>query len=232
MRKNRKKTSTDNSAFIVQFLALNLLILAFFILLVSMSTFEASKAKAVVDSMNAIFNPKRDIKTETVFFSKSGNVITAEEFQDHVEGVFSAAIGVVKTEIVEPGKIMRVIMPTARFFATGSDTIREENLPLVDRIISSISARPPGHRFDMEIVIGRDDTVVGFSSNSQTLQMARAGSFARSMLSRGIPSDSIAIGVQDGDPESVTMWFYIRSSDGIGAYYKRLIGFATSAKND
>ncbi len=228
----KKSANSKDSAFIIQFLALNLLVLAFFILLVSMSTFEKNKTKAVVNSMHAVFSPMQEIKTDTVFFSNSGNVITAEEFQDHVEGVFSSAIGVVKIEIVEPGKVMKVVMPTARFFGTKSDAIREESLPLVDRIISSISARPPGYRFDMEIVIGRKDTVIGFSSNSQTLQMSRAGAIARSMLSRGIPGDSISIGMQDGDPESVTMWFYIRSSDGVSAYYKRLIDFATSANND
>ena len=116
MRDKNKNQSSDNPAFIVQFLALNLLILAFFILLVSMSSFEANKTKAVVDSMNSVFNPMAKVKIETVFSSKSGNIISAEEFQDHVEGVFSTAIGAVKTKIVDPGKVMRVVMPTARFF--------------------------------------------------------------------------------------------------------------------
>ena len=218
MKIKNKNESSENPAFIVQFLALNLLVLAFFILLVSMSSFEANKTKAVVDSMNSIFNPKAKIKTDTVFSSKSGNVITAEEFQDHVEGVFSTAISAVKTEIVEPGKVMKVVMPTARFFETESNMIKEENLPLVDRIISSISARPSGYRFDMEFVIGRKADGAEPSSISQTPQISRAGAFARSMLSRGIPGDSISIGMQDGDPEYITMWFYIRSSDGIAKY--------------
>ena len=54
MKDKNKNQSSDNPAFIVQFLALNLLILAFFILLVSMSTFEANKTKAVVDSIKDI----------------------------------------------------------------------------------------------------------------------------------------------------------------------------------
>ena len=232
MSSKNKNQSSENPAFIIQFLALNLLVLAFFILLVSMSSFEENKTKAVVDSMNSVFNPMAKVKIETVFSSKSGNIISPEEFQDHVEGVFSAAIGVVKTDIVEPGKVMRVVMPAARFFETNSDTIREENLPLVDRIISSVSARPPGYRFDMEFVIGRKTDGAGLSPISQTLQMARAGAFARSMLSRGIPRDSISIGIRDGDPQSITMWFYIRSSDGVGEYYRRLIGLAAPVMND
>ena len=127
---------------------------------------------------------------------------------------------------------MRVVMPTARFFDTNSATVKDENLPLVDRIISSISARPSGYRFDMEFVIGKETNGSGLSPISQTLQMARAGAFARSMLSRGIPGDSISIGMRDGDPQSVTMWFYIRSSDEIGEYYKKLIGLAGPVHND
>ena len=232
MKYKNSNKSAANSAFIVQFLALNLLILAFFILLVSMSTFEANKTKAVVDSMNSVFSPMEKIKIETVFSSKSGNIIAADEFQDHVEGVFSTAIGLVKIEIVKPGRVMKVVMPVTRFFEPNSDTIRGENLPLVDRIISSISARPSGYRFDMEFVIGRETNGSGLSPISQTLQMARAGAFARSMLSRGIPGDSISIGMRDGDPQSVTMWFYIRSSDEVGKYYKKLIGLAGPVHND
>jgi len=30
------------------------------------------------------------------------------------------------------------------------------------------------------------------------------------MAQRGLPPDSIAIGIEPGDPNDVTMWFYIR----------------------
>ena len=84
----------------------------------------------------------------------------------------------------------------------------------------------------MEFVIGGEPDALGMSSIEQTLQMARAGTFARSMLSRGIPGDSISIGMRDGDPQSVTMWFYTRSSDEIGEYYKQLISLAGPRQND
>lgn len=47
----------------------------------------------------------------------------------------------------------------------------------------------------------------------QTLEMSRAGAFVRAMISRGVPHDSIVVGIQPGDPKKTSMWFYVRSSD-------------------
>ena len=57
---------------------------------------------------------------------------------------------------------------------------------------------------------------------TQTLQMARAGAFVRSMLARGAPSDTLSVGVRKGNPNTVTMWFYIRSPVEVEEYYNKL----------
>ena len=48
---------------------------------------------------------------------------------------------------------------------------------------------------------------------NQTLEMSRAGEFARAMLSRGVPPDSVSVGINPGDPKKVSIWFYVRSID-------------------
>lgn len=43
--------------------------------------------------------------------------------------------------------------------------------------------------------------------------MARAGAFARAMLARGIPPDSISVGLKPGSREDVVIWFYVRDPE-------------------
>ena len=94
----------------------------------------------------------------------------------------------------------------------------------MDRVIASLSERPPGYHFDMEFIIGSDGDGSGYGTLpvTQTLQMARAGVFVRSMLARGVPPDTVSVGIRKGNPNSVTMWFYIRSPIEVEAYYNKL----------
>ncbi|NQV54881.1 MAG: hypothetical protein HQ503_03410 [Rhodospirillales bacterium] len=207
----------------IQFLSLYLLVLAFFILLVTISTFENVKSKAVMDSLNSTFAPVRRPSTElTVFTSNSGRFIGAQEFQDVLNGLFTTALGVEKIEIVQPGSIMRVILDADSLFHRGTVKIREGQIPLVDRIIASLSSRPPGLHYDIEFIVGSEPNGTELLPTGQSLQMARAGSFVREMLSRGTPPDTISIGMRSDEPDKIEMWFYVRPSSEVGAVYRAL----------
>jgi len=209
---------------LIQFLSLYLLVLAFFILLVTISTFEEVKSNAVMNSLNSTFKPVAPPTTDlTVFTSRSGRILGAEEFQNHVEGLFATTIGVEKVEIVQPGRLMEVIIAADSLFLPDSTEIRKSNIPLVDRIISSLSGRPPGFHFDMEFIIGSEDRPDTLMPGEQTLQMARAGAFVRGMFARGVPPATVSIGIRKGNPDKVILWFYIRSPNEVAEYYDRLL---------
>ncbi|MBT3551426.1 MAG: hypothetical protein HOF70_06805 [Rhodospirillaceae bacterium] len=209
----------------IQFLSLYLLVLAFFILLVSISTPENIKSKAVMDSLNSTFASVRQPRTElTVFTSRAGRFIGADEFQDRIDGLFAAALGVEQVEIVAPGRSMRVVMDADALFHSNGAEIREAQIPMIDRIIASLNGRPPGLRFDMEFVVGTEVTGAGELPTGQTLQMARAGSLAREMLARGAPPDTVSIGLRGGAPNKITMWFFTRATDEVDLFYKTLAG--------
>lgn len=207
----------------IQFLSLYLLVLAFFILLVSISTPENIKSKAVMDSLNSTFASVRQPRTElTVFTSRAGRFIGADEFQDRIDGLFAAALGVEQVEIVAPGRSMRVVMDADSLFHSDGVEIREAQIPMVDRIIASLNGRPPGLRFDMEFIVGTEVTGAGELPTGQTLQMARAGSLAREMLARGAPPGTVSIGLRGGAPNKITMWFFTRATDEVDLFYQTL----------
>ncbi len=199
------------------FLALYLVVLAFFIVLVSISSPEKVKSKAVMDSLTTVFSSVLPPTTSpTAFAADEGNVIAVREFQRSISNMFATQLRVARVEEVQPGRLMRVSLPVEAMFQSGQAILRENRFSLLDRIVAAISARPPGLRFDMEFVVGRAGATDAPSPASPTAEIDRAGAFAREMLARGAPPNSISVGVGTGDPRQALINFYVRSLDDAG----------------
>jgi len=196
------------------FLALYLLILAFFILLVSISTLEEVKAKAAINSVTATFSnilpPTVDI---TSFSTDDADVLAGQAFQEEITGIFATTFQVAKVEVIQPGRLMRVVVPTEVLFVPASAEIKPAQFPFLDRLVASLSGRPEHLRYDMEFVIGSNYAGGKSLPIGQTLEMARGGAFVRQLHGRGAPPDSISIGLKAGDPGEVVLWFYIRGRE-------------------
>jgi flagellar motor protein MotB len=199
---------------IFQFLSLYLLVLAFFIVLVSISTFEEIKSSAVMDSLTSTFASVLPPSTSlTAFTSKEGQVLDGPDFQQEVNALFSTAIGITKIEVVQPGRVMRVIMGADGMFTPGETTVRDAQYALLDRLVASMSSRPSGLVYDIEIVVGNSLADDRGMSSAQGLEMARAGALARELLARGAPPDALAIGMRHADPNQIVMWFHVRPQE-------------------
>ena len=208
----------------LKFLRLYLLVLAFFILLVTISTFEKVKSSAVMDSLNSTFATVLPPKTDlTSFTSKSGPIVAGQAFQDKTSKLFATTLGVEKIEVIQPGRVMRVQMAADSLFELDQAVIREAQRPMIDRLIASLSNRPPGFQFDMEFVIGSAFATGTNLPIGQTLEMSRAGAFVREMLGRGVPPDAISIGMRHIEEGQVVMWFYVRSPEEARKFYDRLM---------
>tara|TARA_B100001146_G_scaffold217182_1_gene221487 strand:+ start:41 stop:1042 length:1002 start_codon:yes stop_codon:yes gene_type:complete len=225
---------SSSGSSVVQFLALYLIVLAFFIWLVSLARFDGVKSLAVIQGLKATFETRemeKDVfELQTLIRSK---VTSSKQFEDSISGLFSTLLGVEKVEAPTPGRTMRVVMNADTLFESEKTKIKQFNFAFMDRVIASLSERPPGYHFDMEFIIGSDEDASGYGTLpvNQTLQMARAGVFVRSMLARGAPPDTLSVGIRKGNPNTVTLWFYIRSPVEVNAYYEELKKTAKVAPN-
>lgn len=193
------------------FLGLYLVVLAFFILLVTISTFEESKSRKVMDSLSSTFTtivpPSAQLQN---FQSKDGDVLASQEFQQQITGIFATAVQIEKVEIVQPGRLMRVVMKTDSMFFPGETTIRPNLFPMLDRTVASLSNRPAGMKYDLEMVIGVPTTSGKAMPIVETLEVSRAGAFARAMNERGLSPDSVSVGMRPENVGEVILWFYTR----------------------
>lgn len=208
------RPKSDASRTITLFLALYLLILAFFILLVSISSVEEVKSKALMESLTSTFSsvlpPRMDL---TAFNATTGDFLAADEFQRQVTGLFSTIVGIVTVDTIQPGRLMRVEMDADSLFEVDQDVIREGQSGFMDRLVSALSANPPGLRFEMEFVVP-----VPWAKNKtlpvqKNLSIERAGAFARDLLGRGTPPGAVSIGIKGSDEKTVEIWFHIRGVD-------------------
>ncbi len=196
---------------IALFLGLFLLILAFFILLVSISSIENVKSKEVMNSLSSTFaDLVTPVTDPTDFVSKKGEILAPEEFQKRITGVFSTDIAVDRIRIVQPGKVMRIDLQALELFEDGSAALRPGHEELIGRIVSSLKAHPNNVRFEMAFLIGSTETENAALPTTQTLPILRAGTFARTLIEHGAPVNAISSGIRDGATTDVTIHFYVR----------------------
>jgi|APTNR8051073442_1049403.scaffolds.fasta_scaffold00606_20 hypothetical protein len=182
------------------FLGLYLLVLAFFILLVSLSTIEEMKARAVMDSLSATFGKARPSGTSI----GPGNGDPALLFERDLTATFASLVHVAEVEIVKPGRIMRARLPLAAVFADGAAELRPALDPLLDRVVAAVSSPPGGLVVSLELALAP-------AADAAELPAARADGFVREMLARGAPPDRLAIALAPRAEGDVWLTFAIEA---------------------
>lgn len=206
-----RKPGKDGNSSVALFLALYLLLLAFFILLNTISTFEEVKTKQVKESLSSAFAsilpPTTSQQSPTAF---DGPVIAAQEFQEEIGELFETNIKVVRIKVVQPGKQMEVTMIADQLFEVDSDKIRDQKRDFMRRLSKAMASAPDNLRYEVEMLMGVEAGPGGQLEVAQTLEMRRGGAFARELRARGAPRDSVFVGVDPGgDPLAIRFFFYI-----------------------
>lgn len=196
------------------FLSLYLLVLAFFIMLVSISKPEDGKSKLVMQSLIATFGtvPSSD---QIATSSEEKGRDAGQSFQEEITGIFATSLQVAKVEAVQPGRVMLVKVPTKILFMPGKSELKLIEDDFLERLVSALAGRPKDRHQDLEFVLGAKMGSNGNFLLGRTLEIERANIFANEMLRRGAPPDSFAVGVEPGDVDMVKFWFFTRSKDDL-----------------
>jgi hypothetical protein len=200
----------DGNRTTILFLGLFLLILAFFILLVSISTIEDVKSKEVMESLTSTFADVAKPVTDPVdFLSKSGETLGPEAFLSVVEGVFTTAVKIDKVQMVQPGRLMVIRLHARELFADDKIDVRPTRYDLIDRIVSSLAAKPEGIKFEMVFLMGSSFLEDSDMPVDESIEMERVGSFLRLSIERDADPATLSGGIMPGDPSDITIKFYV-----------------------
>ena len=204
MPKPADRPTSDGTPILL--LGLFLLLLAFFIVLNALSTFEATKARQVLESVGKTFSPHRAKPgLSSRLGPRTGEALSLEE----IERIVATEIPLARVEKPGDGRLLRLTLPVQALFQPDAAAFLTERSVLLDRMAAILAAPPTGVRYDLEFLLGGE----GAALTADALAVGRAGLFARRLRSRGAPADRIAIGAAGVARDEVVLRFLIRPAD-------------------
>ncbi len=189
------------------FLALFLVILAFFILLASISRFEGTRSTAVMGSLTETFaQPRRPGPAPRPESARTGEVIDGRALQERLATLMATRLRLAEITVVEAGRVLSVTMPADSMFERRSPRLRASRRPLIDAVVAGISGLPAGVRCDVELIVG--DPVAGAGGpGTRDLAVRRAGALAREFIGRGLAAERLAVGLDAGEGDRIRLSF-------------------------
>ncbi|MBF0335605.1 MAG: hypothetical protein HQL40_18495 [Alphaproteobacteria bacterium] len=193
-------------------LSVYLLLLAFFVLLNSMSSIERDRSKAALDSVSDRFAAAPP-PAEAPLVMHPDEIAAAQRLHDVLGQVLRAAVPVARVDVVLPGRLMQATMPALALFQEGAAALRPGRRELVAQLVEALADAPVGLRYECDVLIGVA-APNGDLPTTETLETARAGVFGRAMAASGAKPGLVAVGVEAGDPELVRLLFRVAVGGG------------------
>lgn len=205
------RTDSERDPTVVVLLSLYLLLLAFFILLNSISNYEETRAEVAIGSLTATFRTDLPLQVDRMSASTStGYFRAAAAFRRDVRQLFEETLPLARFAPVQRGGTFRVTLPADQLFHAGTTRFRVNGRRLLDGIADSLNRQEPGLRFEAELLLGAGPRLPDGATSGALLEVRRAGLFARDLRARGAPPTSILAGIRPGDPGIAMITFAAR----------------------
>ncbi len=186
---------------IVALLSLQLLLLAFFILLNAISSYEEQKVEQVVSSVNQAFDgrvaaPQDLADVEAAVGPLPGSV----QLSRRVRNLFASTLPMARIEQDEQLGELRIEIPTDSLFAADDPRLRAAPAVLFNRLARALGPeRPEDLEARLEVLVGvAADALSALGTQPQALPVLRAGELARSLAARGLPAERLSVGILPG----------------------------------
>lgn len=207
-RSESSQASPDNTAAL--FVSLYVVILAFFILLTSSAQFDAEKTKNVTDSVKKAFSvdvpTDTDIKTPHV-----GSELSVTQFFNEMQSAVASVVPLEEMEVITDGGTMIIKMNSTALFNRDDPNLRHDRRDLYTRLSTTMSKWRSGMQMQLSFLQGVEKPIV--KRTSSTLEITRAGNFARFMENRGAKPENLSIAIEQNNPDTITMIFDVLAFD-------------------
>lgn len=203
---------------IVLLLSLNLILLAFFILLNALSEFEATRTQAALDSVQRAFHGKIQPKTPTEALSANvGALPEAKDLLREVGSLFEAVIPSTRNTRTQRADFVRIELPAKALFRRGRDKLRKGREKLVTGLTEAITRHRRGPRsYLLEISHGVLAPAAAGQLNSaarlgpKSLEVRRTVELVHLFMEAGLPPDMLAISIVPGQPDTMRFVISVR----------------------
>ena len=191
-------------------LSLHLILLAFFIVLNSTAQHHADKVAAAVDSLGRHFAtgvPDRQVGMADEPGRDGGGLRRIPLLAALVE----RALPLARYTVFDDGGAMRLVVAADDLFVAGQATPTDAGAELLTRLSPLLADRSGGQKLEVEFVHPMRFALADALAAGEVLAIARAGAFARQLVDRGAPADSVLVGTRVAEPGDIHLWFTERS---------------------
>jgi hypothetical protein len=196
---------------ILGYLSLFLLLLVFFIVLNAVSVRQAGRAAAVIGSVGEAFGAGTPAADASATAAMTAAVAEALRAVSALGDLPPADLAVTKVDDPRPGAAMVVALPAAALFEPGRSTVLAARAGLFDRIADALRPRSSGPHYRLEELIGVGAPPEAPAHRAEV--RARAAALGAVLLARGVPPDSLSVGVEQGRPAEVRFIFAADASE-------------------
>lgn len=206
----RENTSVE--AGIVSLLSLKLLLLAFFILLNSLSELEALKVRAVLESVTRAFDGRINVEHNMAMRGAADGPLDGTRLLLADLGqLFADMLPAVYMESAEKSELMALEVQVGTFFTDGEARLQAGRGLLLDRLAARLREwEADGVSYSLALLIGRraDD------GGKDAVQVSRVAVLAQRLAAQGVPMSRLAIGFRETDAEKLRLEFSLQRPAG------------------
>lgn len=187
--------------------SLALVLLVFFVVLISLSSADRLRKEAVVESLRKTFLLQTQSAPDPRALQSELSLVPTETFQQRITDLLTKEIPSARVRQIRVGEEIQALFPAEVLFPPESGVLRPAREKFFDKLVLALSSPPPGVLFKVEIVVGSDYDSSKIENDIQSLSRSRAAAMAVAMLDHGGPPSAFSIGAVGGKPETVRMTF-------------------------
>lgn len=206
-----RRRSANDSGVQSLALALFLVILAFFIMLVSISTFEDTKVSSALQSVQQQFRPGGESeRTESLIDPQAEARAAQTAFLERLRALLASEIASARAEADPDGTVLFLSFPASQFFAPGSAVLRGERTALFEAIAQIIEERPAGSEVTVEVFF--DSNTLAASASGPQLEVRQAAAIGADLVARGVLKEFVSVGLRPGAAGVIEFIFRLRAA--------------------
>lgn len=197
------------------YVSLYLILIAFFMVLDSISNQETARAKAVLDSVNSTFQKVHLPKVGVIdLLARKPVDVHHRLFHEEVEGVLTGLIDFPGNFPGPGGNVLRVRLPVATLFDGDALHVRADQTLFLNALADLLKRGQGAQRREIEILITAPHEILSDPASWHDLFVRRAANIAAELEDRGVQGRAISTGLVVADKPSVILEFTSRRGDG------------------
>ena len=197
----------DANAHIVLLLSLELILLAFFILLNGLAEFEQQKQAQVLESVKRAFHGSVRTPPHASDVPASLGVLSLPQgLTDEIGSLFESFVPSARARKTDQATVMSVELPVEALFRPGEGRIRPERKVLIRRLARAMMRDPDGilkYELAFEHGVPGDGEAANGGGAATALAVRRGVDMAEYLIRQSIPTDVVSVGMIPGDAATV-----------------------------